>query len=264
MILLLVPSLNPDGQILETNWYRKYRGTRWEGGRMPWLYHHYVGHDNNRDWFMLTQKETRNLTRVVYHDWLPQLFVDEHQMGSAGPRIFIPPYADPIDPDVHPLIWRELNLIGAKMAYRLEQRDKAGAISGYSYDGYWLGGTRNTGWWKNITGMLIEIASARMATPVLIEPTELEGRRQGAHGLPAAGQLSQPLAGRLVAPARHHGLRPHRVRRPAGGGRRSPRRFPARLRGAGPGRGGRRPTRARPTTSPLASGTCPRPAAWPG
>jgi hypothetical protein len=179
VILLLVPSLNPDGQMLETSWYRKYRGTRWEGGRMPWLYHHYVGHDNNRDWFMLTQKETRNLTRVLYHDWMPQLFVDEHQMGSAGPRIFIPPYADPIDPDVHPLIWRELNLIGAQMAYRLEQRGKAGAISSYSYDGYWLGGTRNTGWWKNITGMLIEVASARLATPVLIEPTELEGRGKG-------------------------------------------------------------------------------------
>jgi hypothetical protein len=179
VILLLVPSLNPDGQILETSWYRKHRGTRWEGGRMPWLYHHYVGHDNNRDWFMLTQKETRHLTRVLYHDWMPQLFVDEHQMGSAGPRIFIPPYADPIDPDVHPLIWRELNLIGANMAYRLEQRGKAGAIFGYSYDGYWLGGTRNTGWWKNITGMLIEVASARMATPVLIEPTELEGRGKG-------------------------------------------------------------------------------------
>jgi hypothetical protein len=179
VILLLVPSLNPDGQTLETSWYRKYRGTRWEGGRMPWLYHHYVGHDNNRDWFMLTQKETRNLTRALYHEWLPQLFVDEHQMGGTGPRIFIPPYADPIDPDVHPLIWREINLIGSTMAYRLEQAGKPGAIFGYSYDGYWLGGTRNTGWWKNITGLLIEVASARLATPVLVEPTELEGRSKG-------------------------------------------------------------------------------------
>jgi hypothetical protein len=100
-------------------------------------------------------------------------------MGSSGPRIFIPPYADPIDPDVHPLIWREVNLIGANMAYRLEQRGKAGAIFGYSFDGYWLGGTRNTGWWKNISGMLIEVASARLATPVLIEPNELEGRSKG-------------------------------------------------------------------------------------
>jgi len=179
VVLLLVPSLNPDGQIMETEWYRKYVGTRYEGGRMPWLYHHYVGHDNNRDWFMLTQRETRNLTRVIYHEWLPQLFVDEHQMGSDGPRMFIPPFADPIDPDVHPLIWREVNMVGANMALRLEQASKKGIIYGYSFDAYWLGGTRNTGWWKNITGLLLEIASARMASPLYVDPTDLEGGSKG-------------------------------------------------------------------------------------
>ena len=114
VVLLLVPSLNPDGQIMETEWYRKNLGTRYEGGRMPWLYHHYAGHDNNRDWFMLTQKETQAVTRAVYHEWFPQVWLDEHQMGPTGPRIFVPPYADPVDPDVHPLVWREVNLIGAQ------------------------------------------------------------------------------------------------------------------------------------------------------
>ena len=66
VVLLLVPSLNPDGQIMITDYYRKYVGTRYEGGRLPWLYHHYVGHDNNRDWYMLTQIETRNLNRAIY------------------------------------------------------------------------------------------------------------------------------------------------------------------------------------------------------
>ncbi len=179
VILLLVPSLNPDGQIMETAWYRKHLGTKHEGGRMPWLYHHYVGHDNNRDWFMLTQKETRHLSRAIYHDWSPQVFVDEHQMGQDGPRMFIPPFADPIDPDVHPLIWREVNLVGTNMAFRLEQQGKAGVIFGYSFDAYWMGGTRNTGWWKNITGLLLEVASARMATPVFIDATELEGKSKG-------------------------------------------------------------------------------------
>lgn len=179
VVLLLVPSLNPDGQIMEVQWYRKQLGTAYEGSSMPWLYHHYVGHDNNRDWFMLTQVETRNLTRAIYHEWFPQLFIDEHQMGSDGPRMFIPPFADPVDPDVHPLIWREVNLIGSMMALRLEQRNKAGIIYGYAYDAYWIGGTRNTGWWKNITGMLLEIASARMATPIYIEPSELSGGRKG-------------------------------------------------------------------------------------
>jgi hypothetical protein len=179
VVLLLVPSLNPDGQIMVTDWYRKNLGTKYEGGAMPTLYHHYVGHDNNRDWFMLTQVETRNMNRAIYHQWFPQLFVDEHQMGSEGPRMFIPPFADPVDPDVHPLIWREANLVGTNMAFRLEQKEKAGLIYGYSFDAYWLGGTRNTGWWKNITGLLLETASARVATPVRIEPNELHGGTKG-------------------------------------------------------------------------------------
>ncbi|MCI0479508.1 hypothetical protein L0Y59_03105, partial [Candidatus Uhrbacteria bacterium] len=94
VVLLLVPSLNPDGQQMIVDHYRKYVGTPYEGGRLPWLYHHYVGHDNNRDWYMLTQLETRALNRAVYHEWNPQVFVDEHQMGSEGPRMFIPPFAD--------------------------------------------------------------------------------------------------------------------------------------------------------------------------
>lgn len=179
VVLLVVPSLNPDGESMETEWYRKQLGTKYEGGRLPWLYHHYVGHDNNRDWFMLTQKETRALTRAVYHEWFPQVFVDEHQMGSTGPRMFIPPFSDPVDPDVDPLIWREINLIGSTMALRLEQQRKAGVIYGYSFDAYWLGGTRNTGWWKNITGLLLETASARLATPIDVHPSELRGGSKG-------------------------------------------------------------------------------------
>ena len=179
VVLLLVPSLNPDGQIMVTDWYRKYVGTKYEGGDLPWIYHHYTGHDNNRYWFMLTQIETKNMSRAIYHEWFPQVFVDEHQMGSNGPRMFIPPFADPVDPDVNPLIWREVNIIGSNMAFRLEQQHKSGLIYGYSFDAYWLGGTRNTGWWKNITGLLLETASARVATPMYIEPTELRGGTKG-------------------------------------------------------------------------------------
>ena len=179
VVLLLAPSINPDGQIMVTDWYRKYLGTRYEGGPMPELYHHYVGHDNNRDWYMLTQVETKNLNRAVYREWYPQVFVDEHQMGSEGPRMFIPPFADPVDPDVNPLIWREVNIIGSNMAFRLEQQNKSGMIYGYSFDAYWLGGTRNTGWWKNITGLLLETASARIASPLRIESTELRGGSKG-------------------------------------------------------------------------------------
>ena len=179
VVVVLVPSANPDGQIMETEWYRRWLGTPWEGGRMPWLYHHYVGHDNNRDWFMLTQAETRALNRAMYHRWFPQIVVDEHQMGDEGPRMFVPPFSGPMDPDVHPLVFREIDGIGTAMALRLEQAGKAGVAYGYSYDAYWIGGTRNTPWWKNVVGVLTEIASADLATPKRIEPTELEGGRKG-------------------------------------------------------------------------------------
>src|SRR3954464_9354450 len=179
VVLLLVPSLNPDGETMITDYYRKFLGPRHEGGRLPWLYHHYVGHDNNRDWFMLTQVETQAMSRAVYHEWYPQVWVDEPQMGTDVPRMFIPPFADPVDPDVHPLIWREVNIIGSNMAFRLEQANKSGLIYGYSFDAYWLGGTRNTGWWKNITGLLLETASARVASPLRVDSTELRGGSKG-------------------------------------------------------------------------------------
>jgi hypothetical protein len=179
VVLLLLPSINPDGQLMETEWYRKQLGTKYEGSRMPWLYHHYVGHDNNRDWFMLTQKETKAVSSAVYGKWFPQVWLDEHQMGSTGPRIFVPPYSEPVSPAIHPLVWRDVNLIGANMAFRLEQAGKSGVIYGYVFDAYWPGGTKNTAWWKNISGLLTELASTRMGTPVRIEPNELTGRGKG-------------------------------------------------------------------------------------
>ncbi len=179
VVLLLVPSLNPDGQIMETEWYRKWLGTKFEGGRMPWLYHHYVGHDDNRDWFMLTQKESQAMSHAVYKEWFPQVWLDEHQMGNNGPRIFMPPYAEPVDADIHPLVWREVNLIGSQMALRLEQAQKSGVIYGYSFDAYWPGGTKNTAWFKNVSGLLTEVASAQLASPLYVEPSELAGGRKG-------------------------------------------------------------------------------------
>ncbi len=181
VILLLVPSLNPDGTDLVADWYRKYLGTPWEGGRMPWLYHHYAGHDDNRDWFMLDLAETKLVNRVLHHTWYPQVFLDEHQMGQTSPRIFVPPYADPVTPLVHPLQWRLTDLMGTNMAWRLEQARKSGVIYSYLYDAYWPGGTKNTACLKNVIGLLTEVASCRVATPVFVDPGELAG---GAKGLP--------------------------------------------------------------------------------
>ena len=181
MIVLLMPSINPDGQVMVVDWYNEYLGTEFEGGRMPWLYHHYVGHDNNRDFYMLTQKESKVVNQVLYHRWFPQVFLDEHQMGSTGPRMFVPPQTDPLAPEIHSLIFRQADLIGTNMSFRLEESGRTGVGHNMIFDSYWPGGTRNTAWWKNVTGLLTEVASARIATPIQIDSGELRG---GSKGLP--------------------------------------------------------------------------------
>ncbi len=195
VIVLLVPSLNPDGQIMVTEWYKKNLGTKYEGGRLPWLYHHYVGHDNNRDWYMLTQKETKAMNRVAYFEWFPNVWLDEHQMGSAGPRIFVPPYSNPVAATLHPIIWRVLDHIGTLMSWRLEQERKQGVIYGYSYDAYWPGGTKNTGWFKNVIGLLTEVASVRIATPIEVSPTELQSNNKGLYGYTQQINFPNPWPG---------------------------------------------------------------------
>ncbi len=179
VIVLLVPSLNPDGQIMVTDWYRKYLGTPYEGGSMPWLYHVYTGHDNNRDWYMLTQKETRAMTRAAYKEWYPHVWLDEHQMGSTGPRLFVPPYADPIAPSISPLMWRGINLIGSNMAWRLQQQGKSGVATQYSFDAYYPGSVDSNAEFKNVFSLIIEAASARIASPLDLDRSELSGGAKG-------------------------------------------------------------------------------------
>ncbi|MCZ6832149.1 MAG: M14 family metallopeptidase [Acidobacteria bacterium] len=187
VILLIMPSINPDGQEIVLRWYERYRGSEYEGGPLPWLYHPYVGHDNNRDFYMLTQAETRVVNQVLYHRWFPQVFLDEHQMGRTGPRMFVPPQTNPLAPEIDSLIFRQADLLGTIMSMRLEEDGRTGVGHDMIFDSYWPGGTRNTAWWKNVTGLLSEVASARIASPVYIEKGELEGNRKG---LPDYGRRS--------------------------------------------------------------------------
>ncbi len=173
VIVLLVPTTNPDGEQMVTEWYRKYVGTEYEGGRMPWLYHHYAGHDNNRDWFMFNLTETRAVSNVLYHEWFPQIHIDEHQMGSTGARLFIPPFMDPPVPNVQPLLWRGVNLCGVNMAYDLEKEGYTGVVHGRSFTGWWIGACDDTSWLHNVIGLLSEMASVNVATPIYIEPNEI-------------------------------------------------------------------------------------------
>jgi hypothetical protein len=173
VIFLLVPTINPDGLQMEVDWYKKYLGTKFEGGSMPWLYHYYAGHDDNRDWFMFNLSETRAVTKVLYHDWFPQIHLDEHQMGSDEARLFIPPFMNPPVPNVQPLVWRGVNLLGSAMAYDLQKEGYKGVVHGRSFTGWWIGACDDTSWLHNVLGLLSEMASTKLASPITIEPTEI-------------------------------------------------------------------------------------------
>jgi len=167
VILVMEPSANPDGQIMVTDWYNKYLGTPYEASNLPYLYHPYVGHDDNRDLFLFSQKESQMTAQVLWHDWFPSIWLDEHQQGNAGARIFTMPATDPINPNVHPLIYRLNTIYGQAQAAALEAEGKTGIIYNATYTNFWQGAMAWVGWWHNQIGLLTEVASARIATPVL-------------------------------------------------------------------------------------------------
>jgi hypothetical protein len=179
VVVILIPSLNPDGHVIVTDWHRKVQGTPFDGGQMPWSYHKYVGHDINRDAFMLNMTENRTLARFFSREWHPQVFLAMHQMGSSGPRFFVPPNYDPIDTNQDPLIWREAALLGSAMALELESRGKSGVVSNAMYDYYWPGYEDSAPLGRNTVCLLTEAASAKLANPVEIALKDLRGGSRG-------------------------------------------------------------------------------------
>ena len=175
VILLDIPSLNPDGLAMVVDWYRQLVGSRYEAASLPMLYHFYVGHDNNRDWYAFTQVETQLTVAQAHNAWHPQIVHDIHQMGSNGPRIFAPPYTDPWEPNVDPLLTAAVNQLGSYMAAEMISQGKQGVAINAIYDAYtparayqhYHGGVR----------ILTETASARIATPVMLRKEDLGGRR---------------------------------------------------------------------------------------
>jgi hypothetical protein len=172
-ILLLIPSPNPDGIDIVANWYRKSLGTTYEGREPPELYHHYAGHDDNRDWFMLNLKETQLITRFFWHEWFPQIVYDVHQQGANGSRFFIPPFYDPPNPNISPLLLRQVGLIGHKVAADLQAAGFKGVLTNALYDTWWHGGFRTAPYFHNSIGILSEAASARLMTPTTVTPEQL-------------------------------------------------------------------------------------------
>jgi len=180
-VAIMIPCFNPDGEIMVTDWYDKTVGTEYEGLGPPTLYHHYIGHDNNRDAFMQNTVESRYGAQILFRDWIPQAYIDHHQMGPYGARMYVPPYADPIRPEADPLVWREMSWYGAQIAYQEEEQGLSGILNDAQYSGWGHFGFHWITPFHNIAGMLTESASARLATPLFVQPDQLSG---GARNLP--------------------------------------------------------------------------------
>jgi hypothetical protein len=159
VIQLYVPA-NPDGQELVANWYmREPDPLKRSLANLPRLYQKYVGHDNNRDFFLAAMPETINMNRQMYLEWFPQIVYNHHQSGPAGAVVFIPPFRDPFNYNFDPLIPLGVEAVGAAMHTRLVAEGKAGSAmrSGASYSTWWNGGLRTTAYFHNMIGILTEI-----------------------------------------------------------------------------------------------------------
>jgi hypothetical protein len=179
VVFLMIPCFNPDGQIMVTDWYNRWIDTEYEGCTLPWLYHKYTGHDNNRDGFQTNMVESQYMAKIMFQDWTPQHYVDHHHMGSYGARLYVPPYAEPIHPYADPLIWREHSWFGAHMAYKLEEAGISGVINGAQFLAWGHLGFHWITNYHNIAGTLTESANAKLATPLYIHPSQLKGDGRG-------------------------------------------------------------------------------------
>lgn len=169
VITLVVPVINPDGVDIVVDWYKKNLGSPYETTNPPILYQKYVGHDNNRDWFMNNMPETKAVTNILYNEWYPQIVHNHHQTSPAWARIFLPPFRSPVNPNIHPGVTTGVNLVGTAMANRFAMKKMPGVISGTAFSMFWNGGMRTTPYYHNQIGILTEVAHAT-PTPRYYDP----------------------------------------------------------------------------------------------
>ncbi len=170
-LTLLIPSGNPDGVRMIVEWYRRWLDTPYEGCGLPWLYHPFVGHDNNRDWFMLTQAETR-LYAALHNREHPQLVFDMHQMDRDGARFMVPPFIDPLDPNQDPTIQQGFAAVGSEIAARLTAAGKFGVATHIRFDNY--SPSLAYGNYHCSVDLLSEAASCRLATSIELTEEQLK------------------------------------------------------------------------------------------
>ena len=168
-VVLLACPVNPDGYELVAN---AYRATRRDGGAgsmtIPVLYQRYIGHDNNRDFYACNQLEAQNTNRVFYREWCPQIVYNHHQTAPANTIIFTPPFRDPHNYLVDPMVVRGIEIVSAHMNQRFAAEGKPGVISrsGAPYSGWWNGGLRSTNYFHNVIGILTESFGRPEPTPI--------------------------------------------------------------------------------------------------
>jgi hypothetical protein len=191
-IIMLVPSQNPDGVDIVGDYYRSTIGTPREGSEGPELYHKYVGHDDNRDWYAFTQVETRYTVDSLYTPWNPQIVNDIHQQGGNVSRIFIPPYMDPVEPNIDPILTAATNGLGMAMAWRMTAQGFTGVASNAAYDQW--SPARQYSLYHRGARLLTETASARLASPVEV-PFERLGAARGYNAKEATWNLPSVWTG---------------------------------------------------------------------
>jgi len=194
VVLMIVPSHNPDGMDMVVNNYFKYKGTKYEGGSFPGVYHKYVGHDNNRDFVTLSQQDTKAIDAIFSKTWFPQVMIEKHQMGVNGPRYYVPPSHDPVSENVDPELWNWTWIFGSGMAKDMTNAGLKGVSQEYLFDMYWPGSTE-TCVWKNVIGLLTECASAGLATPIYTEFSELSVGGKGLGEYKKSINMTDPWMG---------------------------------------------------------------------
>jgi hypothetical protein len=195
LVVCIFPCTNPDGLDHVSHWYRDTHDTPFEAAEMLKLYQFYSGHDNNRDWFMLTQAETRLVTEQLYARWFPQVYWDVHQQGTRAERMFIPPFRDPLNPNLDPAVIAGIDALCSRAMLDMTRDGLTGVASGVTFDMWWNGGNRNVPVRHNIIGLLTEAASVRVASPLYWSQRELRGPADIEGGYIPSNQFPAPWPG---------------------------------------------------------------------
>jgi hypothetical protein len=173
--IILMVHANPDGQEIISNWYMQEKDVKKRNMNIPRLYEKYIGHDNNRDFYMMNMKESQNITNQQYLQWLPQIVYNHHQAGPAGSIVAGPPFRDPFNYVFDPLLVTSLDAVGSAMNSRLNKEGKPGYTqrSGTEFSTWWNGGLRTATYFHNLVGLLTEIVGSPTPSTIPLVPDRL-------------------------------------------------------------------------------------------